>query len=80
MTPLQLAKQECPNYHNGECDGINIQDNLSMSAWKSTKCVLRRNEKCKYFEECVLPYRGWVKDPRRAKQYNAAYVQYLAHE
>ena len=57
MTPLQFAKAQCANYtSNGGCSGIGIKDDGSAYMFGAkARCVLATNERCRYFEECVLP-------------------------
>lgn len=57
MTPLQFAKEQCANYErDGSCAGIWIHDDGRLSMFgRKPKCVVAAGEKCKYFEETVLP-------------------------
>lgn len=36
---------------------------------KRKKCVLADNERCQYFEECVLPMVKWTTEPRKAQSF-----------
>lgn len=57
MTPLQFAKEQCANYRSdGGCDGIGVKGDGSVFMFGAKpKCVLAVNQRCVYFEECVLP-------------------------
>lgn len=57
MTPLQFAKEQCANYQgDGGCAGIGINDDGSTFMFgRKPACVLSLKQRCKYFEECVLP-------------------------
>lgn len=57
MTPLQFAKEECSNYEkDGSCVGIGINDNGSLFSFgRKPQCVLANNQRCQFFEECILP-------------------------
>lgn len=60
MSPLEFAKQECANYDQGRCLGASapaghpaIIDNAHTRPLN--ECVLAHNQRCAYFERCVLP-------------------------
>lgn len=58
MTPLQFAKEECANFEeSGSCKGIGIRRDGSLYSFgKRPSCLLKeKEERCRYFEECVLP-------------------------
>lgn len=57
VTPLQFAKEQCSNYQSdGSCLGMGIRDDGSPYCFgRKQKCVLVDKERCKFFEECVLP-------------------------
>lgn len=56
-TPLQFAREQCANFDNGgSCKGIGIRDDGSLYIFgKKPACVLSNQQRCQYFEECVLP-------------------------
>lgn len=57
MTPLQFAKEQCANYQNdGTCAGIGIKDDGTIfMQGRKPSCVLGLKQRCRYFEELVLP-------------------------
>lgn len=52
MTPLELARQECANYDQDRCLGAAIDNS---NCHPLPRCVLHFNQRCGYFERCVLP-------------------------
>lgn len=57
MTPLQLAKEHCANYHNDCCLGVGIHDDGSLFRFQpeGKPCVLSPPlKRCAYFESSVL--------------------------
>lgn len=78
MTPLQFAREECANHQpNGSCLGVQIAKDLSMTCAKPLpRCLVADGQRCGYFEACVLPMTDIVSDPRRAKDFQAAAVEY----
>lgn len=59
MTPLQLAREECANWENGEgrCSKIIIQENGTMVRRPTMPdlCALKTGQRCQYFEDTILP-------------------------
>lgn len=57
MTPLQFARAECSNHHeDGSCQGLGIKDDGSIYSFGSKpKCVVGLDQRCQFFEDCVIP-------------------------
>jgi len=70
MTPLQMANAECPNWNQGACSGARIADDLTpLPGRPLDKCALADNNRCEYFESCVLPMAAYVSNPAKSKAY-----------
>jgi len=82
MNPHQLAKEECANYDGGGCLNIIILDDLTNhSGPRIERCKLLDGQKCRYFEDCVLPLVTLASDPDRVKAFTAASTKYkLEHK
>ncbi len=80
MTPLQFAKAECSNYNqdSGACRGININNDGSMSSFRSKpKCVLAQSGiRCVFFEECVAPMATKTEISLLRHEYSEALTEY----
>ena len=77
MTPLQIANAECPNWNQGACAGARIADDLSpLPGRPLDKCALANDQRCDYFEECVMPMAEMVSDPAKSKSYMDAVAGY----
>jgi hypothetical protein len=77
MTPLQFAQTECPNWNQGACSGARIADDLTpLPGRPLAKCALAVDQRCEYFEECVLPMAAMVSDPEKSKSYLDAAANY----
>ena len=82
MTPLQLAQTECANFDtHGACLGSQIDDTGKITHCNpKPRCVLGVGERCPYFEACIAPLAGMVRDPRRAMAIQQAVHAYrMAH-
>ena len=55
MTPLKLVDRFCPNYNKGECISVGILDDLTLVQKVKPKSCVIANQRCYYFEECILP-------------------------
>lgn len=82
MNPHQFAKAECANWSNDECLNIKIASDLSMTIGKPIpRCVLIAGQRCRYFEDCVLPMAAMTTDPVKSKSYSEAADEYrLIHK
>ena len=82
MNPHQFAKAECANWSNDECLNVKIAADLSMTIGKpQSRCVLIAGQRCRYFEECVLPMAAMTTEPVKAKSYSEAADEYrLTHQ
>jgi hypothetical protein len=69
MTPQMLARAECANWMDGACAGIKMHHD---------RCLVAAGEKCRYFEECVLPLDGHIKDDRYRQQIKEARMTYMS--
>ncbi|MCX7006807.1 MAG: hypothetical protein NTY53_06100 [Kiritimatiellaeota bacterium] len=78
MKPMQMIREECANHQsNGSCLGVQIAKDLTMPYAKPRpRCLVTDGQRCGYFEACVLPLADIVSEPRRAKEYQAAVVEY----
>jgi hypothetical protein len=78
MTALQLARAECANFKNDVCLGMNIETDLRLTRMKGEgrPCILSAGERCRYFEECVLPMAEYVNDAKKAKTYSGVAFDY----
>lgn len=78
MNPHQLAKEECANYDGGGCRNIMLMDSLENHVGpRLERCRLLAGEKCRYYEECVLPMLDYITEPQKAKSYLEAKEQYF---
>jgi hypothetical protein len=84
MTPLQAAKEHCPNYQpDGSCLGIYYNDDLSVDRSRyrpCAKCLLAQGKRCDYFEEIIVPMRmsrETAEAKARADKKDAAVRSYL---
>ena len=85
MTPLQAAKEHCPNYQrDGSCLGIYYNDDLSVDRSRyrpCANCLLAQGKRCDYFEEIIVPMRMSRETPEakaRADKKDAAVKKYLS--
>jgi hypothetical protein len=77
MTPAMMAKAECPNNNNGECDGMVIHGDLRQTQGEERKqCLLMDRKRCGNFEKCIAPLAEMVEDPAKSKAYIAAVADY----
>ena len=78
MTPLQLAQEECANHQRGgSCLGIQIDKNLRMTYAKPRPgCLVADDQRCGYFEACLLPRADSTSDPHRARALRQAATEY----
>lgn len=69
MTPYQFSKSECANHlPDDSCLNAQFDNKLKIvSCSPRKKCVLVNDQRCSYFENCVLPMVNWVNEPRKAK-------------
>jgi hypothetical protein len=75
MTPLEMAKTQCPNYAFDGCDNIMILDDLRLVRRDPLqRCLIALGKRCDYFEECVLPIT--TVDPHRHKEVAEAVESY----
>lgn len=84
MTPLQAAKEHCPNYQSdGSCLGIYYNDDLSVDRSRyrpCARCLLAQGKRCDYFEEIIVPMRmsrETAEAKARADKKDAAVKTYL---
>jgi len=79
MTALQLAKSECANHEpDGTCLGVNIRDDGSqvMMRHAGERCLVARGERCRYFEDTVLPLVEMTRDAKRLAELTEAENDY----
>ena len=79
MTALQLAKSECANHEpDGTCLGVNIRDDLSQAVMSHAgqRCRVACGERCRYFEEIVLPLVEMTRDTKRLAEFTEAESDY----
>ena len=80
MTARQLAQAECANWVDGACSGASAGDDGSqiLMSHAGQRCLVARGERCRYFEQCLLPLRCSTTDPRRKRELDQAALQYDA--
>ena len=68
MSPFQMAKAECAAMVDNGCDGMRIDNALKVTQVKGLKrCLLLDDQRCPYFEACVMPMAAMVTDPVRSQ-------------
>jgi hypothetical protein len=81
MTLLQIAQAHCANWRRdrGGCLGAIIDDDLQIR-----RCIPKPNctlgvtgQRCRYFEECVMPMAPSIYNPVYRQQFEEAIRQYL---
>lgn len=60
ITLFGLVRQECCNYENGHCLGIDTTGKRFRRMWKCW--IIDEGTQCDYFVECVLPLEPTLKD------------------
>jgi len=77
MTPLQMARAECPNLESDTCTGVTINDDLTLAKSTDSKiCLLGGNARCRYFETTVAPMAEYQTDAKKAASYQDAVFSY----
>lgn len=75
MRPVSMARNECCNFStDGSCDGVNIQDDLRLTLMSTAgkPCLLSKEKRCRYFEECVLAMVDWTRDLKKRVEFEEA--------
>jgi len=77
MNITAMARQECANHIDHECAGVDIKTDGSQVRFKpeGEPCTVHK-ERCRYFEEAVLPLADMATDPRTAKAFQDARFKY----
>jgi hypothetical protein len=58
MSPLQIAREQCSNFNEGACSGLDFDDHSRHFRFRKAglPCLLcQRGVRCAFFETAVLP-------------------------
>ena len=66
-----MVKEECSNYSDGNCLGINIHDDLTLSQTNKTKCDIDK-QRCVLFEQCLMPLADMQRDTSKSSVFKNA--------
>ena len=85
MTPQQLSASECCNNRSGVCTGAFFKDiqrgsgarlEIVMATDRAGKPCCVATERCRFFEECVLPMANLQTQERKSREYLEAAQSY----
>ena len=79
MTALQLARTECANHESGgTCLGVDIRSDGSqvMMSHAGQRCLVATGERCRYYEDTVLPLVEMTRDTKRLAELTEAESDY----